>query len=233
MGYSPELIVVSEPQSIAAESFRTLRTNLQFSSVDRDIKTILITSADFKSGRSMVAANLAVACAQSNKKVLLVDADMRKPELHRLFEVENSEGLSSAIVGVHKGNDSIESYIHTTFQPGLYIMASGGVPPNPSDLLASESMKKLAAKMKAEFDYVLFDCPPLLAVTDSAVIARICDGTILVIRSGKSLIASVKRAKVMLLNLKINLLGAVLNDVIIGKEHHYYHDYRYKQKNKA
>ncbi|MDD4909184.1 MAG: CpsD/CapB family tyrosine-protein kinase [Candidatus Omnitrophica bacterium] len=230
MNLGNELIVAVEPDSLASESFRTLKVNLQFAGVDRNLKAILITSADSKSGRSTLAANLGLAIAQSNKKVLLIDADMRSPSLHRFFQMGNTFGLSSAIVEIDKDAANRWQFIKNTPQQNLYLMTSGTLPPNPPELLASERMKVLLERLKSDFDYIIFDSPPLLPVTDAAVLARICDGTILVIRSGRSFIDAVRRSKVMLSNLKANLLGAVLNDFNIKEEHYYYYDYKYKKQ---
>jgi len=157
-----------------------------------------------------------------------VDADMRNPALHRLFNVGNAYGLSSSIISIAKEED-VSEFIKATPQANLYLMTSGATPPNPSEILASERMKILLERLKTNFDYIIFDSPPLLPVTDAAVLARLCDGTILVVRSGVSFIDALRRSKIILSNLKVNILGVVLNDVDVRRERYYYYDYRYKR----
>lgn len=221
---NPELITINEPDSIAAEAYRALRTSIQFASIDRDIKTLVITSTNPSEGKSSVAINLGVVIAQTGKKVLLIDADMRNPSLFRNLGIDNTEGLSTFLLK----NESLEKYIRQYSVNNFFILPSGPPPPNPSELLASERMRQFISKLKEGYDFIIFDSPPLLPVTDAAVLSRSCDGAVLIVRSNKTIIEAAHRVKTILENLKVNVLGVVITDVDHRKEHYYYYDYKYK-----
>ena len=220
----PELISIDEPDSIAAEAYRALRTSIQFASIDKDIKTLVITSTSPGEGKSSVVINLGVVIAQTGKRVLLVDADLRNPSLYRNLDIDNKEGLSTMFLK----NETMDKYIRQYAVNNLFILPSGPPPPNPSEVLASERMKQFIAQAKEKFDFIVFDSPPLLPVTDAAVLSKICDGTVLVVRSSKTVIEAAHRVKTILENLKVNILGVVITDVDQRKEHYYYYDYKYK-----
>ena len=177
-----ELITQRSPKSPIAETFRTLRTNLQFMNSQKDLKTILITSTMPGEGKSWISSNLAVTFAQAGKKVILVDADMRKGRLATMFSVNSTPGLSNYLSGVDERGKKIDilKYVTTTEIDNLYIIPSGNVPPNPSELLASEKTEEMLEKLKKTFDIVILDGTPALLVTDALILARLADTTTIV-----------------------------------------------------
>ncbi|PEJ59494.1 capsular biosynthesis protein [Bacillus sp. AFS002410] len=213
------LITLTNPKSPFAEQYRTVRTNIQFSSIDKKVKSILVTSSEPSEGKTTTIANLAVTYAQQGKKVLLVDADLRKPQLHSDFKLENFKGLTTAIAQ----EKSLKDFIQKSQIDNLSILTSGPIPPNPSELLSSEKMKNLIAIMYEQFDIVLFDAPPLLAVTDAQIISQVCDGTILVVRRGHASKEKIKKAKELLTLVNANILGVVLNRAEQEKDGYYYY----------
>jgi capsular exopolysaccharide synthesis family protein len=184
------LITKLNPKSPISEQYRTIRTNIDFASVDQKIHSLLVTSSGPGEGKSMTAANLAVVYAQQGKKVLLIDADLRKPTVHYTFRLDNLRGLSNILVGENTFND----VIHNSDVDHLDIMSCGPIPPNPSELLASKKMVKLLEELKASYDLIIFDTPPVLAVTDAQVLANIVDGTLLVVRSKHTEIEGAQKA---------------------------------------
>ena len=202
------------PKSLIAEQYKTLRTNIQFASPDREIRSIMITSPNPEEGKSTTAGNLAVVFAQQGKKVLLVDADLRKPTVHYTFNVLNTVGLTTVLVN----RISLANAIVQTNEENLHVLTSGPIPPNPSELLASNAMQELMKEMYQEFDLVIFDTPPVMTVSDAQIIANRCDGLILVISSGKTEIEQALKAKEVLQSATGKLLGVVLNNQKIKKE---------------
>ena len=175
-----ELIVQHDSKSPISEAYRAVRTNLQFAGADKQLKCISFTSSTPSEGKSTTISNIALAMAQDGKKVLLIDADMRKPVQHRIFGLFN-KGLSNCIAM----NMPLDEAIQPSDHPNLDILASGPVPPNPSELLGSQKMDELLRQVKHIYDYVLVDMPPVLAVTDAAVLSQKVDGIVFVIKSGK------------------------------------------------
>lgn len=202
------LITQLNPRSPISEQYRTLRTNLEFSSVDSPLKTILVTSSSPSEGKSMTTANLAVVYAQQGKKVLLIDADLRKPTVHYTFRLDNLRGLSNILVN----ESTIEETAYATGIGDLDVISSGPIPPNPSELLGSKRMEVLIREASSTYDLVIFDTPPVLAVTDAQILGNVVDGSILVIRSGQTEYELAIKAKEALEPAKAKLLGTVLND---------------------
>lgn len=213
------LITRMSPHSPIAEQYKTIRTNLQFSSVDGNLKSILLTSAGPSEGKSSTTANLAIVFAQQGKRVLLIDADMRKPTLHYTFRLDNRKGLSSVLVG----ESTLEEASMPSEVTGLDLLSCGPIPPNPSELLGSNSMKKLHDQATSVYDLVIFDTPPVLAVTDAQILASLCDGSIMVVRSNQTEYEEAIKAKELLTIGKAKLLGAVLNDRKMKKGQYYYY----------
>lgn len=213
------LITKMNPRSPISEQYKTIRTNLQFSSVDGELKTMLVTSSGPSEGKSSTTANLAIVFAQQGKKVLLIDADMRKPTLHYTFRVDNRKGLSSVLVGETELHDSITN----SDIAGLDLLSCGPIPPNPSELLGSKAMENLISNASHEYDLVLFDTPPVLAVTDAQILANICDGAVMVVRSNQTEYDAAIKAKELLEVGNAKLLGVVLNDREQKKGHYYYY----------
>lgn len=211
------LITYSHPKLPVSEQYRLIRTNIQFSAVDKEIKSIMVTSPEPGDGKSTTAANLAIVLAQQGKKVLLVDADLRKPTVHITFHLSNLEGLTSALTKqLSLGEALISTYI-----PNLKILTSGALPPNPSELLSSKSMENAMEYLEKTFDYVVYDSPPVLAVTDAQIIANKCNGVILVVASGKTNKDIAVRAKELLVKAKSRILGVIVNGVSTKKSGYY------------
>ncbi|SES42784.1 CpsD/CapB family tyrosine-protein kinase [Salipaludibacillus aurantiacus] len=213
------LIAEFDKKSPISEQFRTLRTNIQFASIDRQIKTIMVTSSSPAEGKSTTIANLGVVLAQQHNRVLFVDSDMRKPSAHFTFQVPNHTGLTTVLTQQTKLEDTVlDSSI-----PRLDILPSGPVPPNPSELLGSRAMKAFVTEVAKKYDYVLFDAPPVNAVTDPQLLSRLVDGTILVVRSGKTEEEDAKKAVDQLKKVDAHIIGAVLNDRELENSQYYYY----------
>jgi capsular exopolysaccharide synthesis family protein len=216
------LITEINPKSPISEAYRSLRTNIQFSSIDEPVKVILITSAQPEEGKSTTISNLAVTYALEGKKVLLMDADLRKPTLHRYFSASNRLGLTNLLAGQHRMADIVSE----TQIPNLFLIPSGSLPPNPSELLASKRMYALLNEVKEEYDIVLIDSPPVLAVTDSQVLSAMCDGVVLVINHGKVKREAAQKSVAQLKHVKARILGVVLNNKAVSRnESSYYYYY--------
>jgi non-specific protein-tyrosine kinase len=193
---------------MAAEAYRTLRTNIQFSSLDKPIQTLLATSTAPDEGKSTTLANLAVTIAQAEQRVILVDCDLRRPSVHTLFGVPNEQGLTTAILAQVEGPLPLQA----TSVPGLSLLTSGPLPPRPADLLGSRRMEQLIARLRNEADMVLFDTPPVIAVTDAAVLATRVDGVLLVLQAGQTRRDRAREARQKLEKVKANIIGVVLNN---------------------
>lgn len=221
-----ELIVNKNAKSPVTEAFRTLRTNIQFSNVDKDIKTIVITSSGPSEGKSLVSSNLAVTMGQVDKKILLIDADLRKPKVHEVFSLSNEDGLTTVLV---EGLDYKEVVISTGIG-SLDILTSGPIPPNPAEILGSNKMKSFLENIKEDYDIILIDSPPVGMVTDAAVLSTICDGVIIVSAAGQAIINAAINAKELLEKVNANIIGVVMNKVPLKKGGYYkYHYYSYYQ----
>ncbi|CAH0346453.1 CpsD/CapB family tyrosine-protein kinase [Bacillus sp. CECT 9360] len=216
-----KLITRLNPKSPISEQYRTIRTNIQFSSVDKDIRAILVTSPGPSEGKSTTVANLAVVYAQQGKKVLLVDADLRKPTVHYTFNLTNTFGLTTVLAKQANLTDTVVQ----TNEEKLFVLPSGPIPPNPAELLGSKAMDDLIEDILQEFDIVLFDSPPVLAVTDAQILANRCDGTILVVSSGKTEFEQAAKAKESLLSVNGTILGAILNNKKVKKDQYYYYNH--------
>jgi len=216
-----QIISKLNPRSPITEQYRTIRTNLQFSSIDEKVKTVLITSAGPEAGKSVTAANLAVVHAQQGKKTLLIDADMRKPTVHYTFRTDNLTGLSNVLIG----ESSLEEAVQVTDVDELDVLTCGPVPPNPAELLGTNRMKEILEYAKVSYDFIIVDTPPSLAVTDANVLANMTDGSIVVIRSGETQFEEAERGVKIIQNQSAKFLGAVLNDIPKDKNQSYYYYY--------
>lgn len=213
------LITKFNPKSPISEQYRTLRTNIQFTEIDQDIRSIMVTSAGPGEGKSTTIANLAVVFAQQGKRVLLVDADLRKPTVHYTFKASNLYGLTNVL---SKSKTLDEVTIKTDVE-NLDVVTSGPIPPNPAELLSSRAMVNFLSTVEDQYDVILFDAPPVLAVTDAQILANLCQGSLLVISSGIAEIEMVVKAKELLTGAKGKLLGAVLNNKQMEKSNYYYY----------
>ena len=216
-----ELITFHTPKSPVAEAYRVLRTNIQFSGLDKPIKTLLVTSAGPSEGKSLTVSNLGVAFAQSGLKVVIIDCDMRKPKQHKYFEINNENGLSNILIG----KLSLTDGLYDVGIEGLKLITTGPIPPNPSELLGSQRMKDFIEELSGMFDMVLVDTPPVVPVTDAALMAANMDGVLLVVASGQAKIEMTQKAKELLLNVNARIIGTVLNLVDVDGEDYYYYYY--------
>jgi len=215
------LITIDKPRSIVSEAFRVLRTNIRFAGVDRSLHSILVTSSVASEGKSTLVANLAVTMAQAGLRVLAIDADLRRPRLHHLFGITPDEGLTATLINGNPG----DPFQQVEDMPNLIVLASGDLPPNPAELLGSKRMKELLNAWSQHVDIILLDTPPLLAVTDAAVLAQNVDAVILVIETGKTRRATAKQALDRLGQVGSAPIGAVLNKVSLRQGRGYYHYY--------
>jgi capsular exopolysaccharide synthesis family protein len=203
------------------ESFRGIRTNLLFSSADPGSRSIVVTSTGPSEGKTLVAANLAVALAQAGPRVLLIDADMRKPRVHMVFERPQEPGLSNVLVGTAKASESV----HRTTVPGLWVMTAGMHPPNPAELLGSQRFKDFLASLGQHFEWVIIDTPPVMAVTDASVAAHVVSGVLFVVGAQLTSRHTARRAIEQLQHARANLVGGVLNRVDLQHHGYYYSTY--------
>ncbi len=220
-----ELIIYSKPKGATSEAIRTLRTNLQFSLIDDDKKVIMITSSIPGEGKSFVAANLAGAFSMVNKKVLLIDCDLRKGRQSKLFNINDDKGLSVLLLD---DINNYKKYIHKTQVDNLYVLLNGIVPPNPSELLGSQKNKELLELLKKYFDIIILDCPPVSAVTDSVVLSNLADKIVLVCSYKKTPIELLKDTVKSFDTAKGKIAGVVINQVKHKHGSKYYYDRYYK-----
>lgn len=211
-------IVDKKPKSIAAEAYRTLRTNIQYSSFDKEYKTIVVTSSEPGEGKSTTSGNLALAISQAESKVLLIDCDLRKPSLHKLFRISNNYGLSDLLLHRKTMED-----VAVKYNEGLTVVPAGKIPPNPSEMLGSKAMGIFLDEMKKHFDYIIIDTPPIGAVTDSQVLSTKVDGTILVVKAGQTKKDVVMNSVNAIKKVNGNIIGTVLNGVENSKNKYYYY----------
>lgn len=221
-----DLVVHREPRSSIAECCRTIRTNITFQSADQPVTTLAVTSAMPRDGKTTVSVSLAITMAQSGRRVLLVDVDLRKPRLHRAFGLAQGMGVTSILAG----EATLDQAAKTTEVPNLSLLQCGPLPPNPAELLHTKRFKALIEEARSKYDTIIFDTPPLAAVTDPAIVATQVDGTVLVVRSRKTARASVDAALRHLRSVNATVIGVVLNDVDLsnspyGAYHAYYRGY--------
>lgn len=220
-------IVDKLPKSITAESYRSLRTNIQYSSIDKQVKTLVVTSSNAGEGKSTVAGNLAYTFFQSGKRVLIIDCDLRKPSLHRKFNVSNEVGLTDVLVGTSELNKVMKK-----IDDNLYLLTTGTLPPNPAEIIGSNTMENFLDECKINFDYIILDTPPILPVTDSKLLAIKADATVLVVRSEISKSKHVSQAFKELGKVNANVIGTILNDVEVHSERLYYSNSTKSKKSK-
>lgn len=221
------IVTHADPRSPVAEAYRSLRTNLAFARMQRGLRSLLLTSPGPADGKSTTVANLAITFAQQGQRTLLVDGDLRRAVLDKTFGVPRAPGLTDVIIGEAK----LDEAVHETQVPNLFVLTSGQLPPNPSELLGSNAMRDILGQMESRFDMVLFDSPPLLAVTDAAVLSTIVDGTVLIARMGSTQRRALWRAASQLRAVSANVMGGVLNDLraetssYYGGDGYYYYYY--------
>ena len=216
-GHSP-LIALRDPRAPASEAYRNLRTNIQFSSLDKPLRTLLVTSTAPDEGKSTTLANLAITMAQAEQRVIVVDCDLRRPSLHTLFDLPNEVGLTSMILA----QEDAPIPLQDTGVAGLSLLASGPLPPRPADILGSRRMEAVIARLRAEADIVLFDTPPVVVATDAAVLATRMDGVLLVFQAGKTSRERGRQARQILEKARANIVGVVLNNAQVEQGYGYY-----------
>jgi non-specific protein-tyrosine kinase len=221
---SERLVTHRTPRDPISEAYRVLRTNLSFSAVDGGLHSMLVTSSSPGEGKSTTTANLAVVLAQMGKRIIVVDADLRRPIQHKIFEVPNNQGLTTAILD---NQTPISYHIQKTKIPNLYILASGPIPPNPAELLNSQRMSQVLTALKKEADLVVFDTPPTLTVADASILAPQVDGCLLVVESGQTKRDTFVQATERLNRTGAVLFGAVMNRLKPRRSGYYYNYYYY------
>ena len=221
-----ELIVHKDSKSPISETFRTLRTNLQFINHNNSLQTILVTSTMPQEGKSFISANLAVTFAQVGKRTLLIDADMRKGRQYEIFEVSSNPGLSNYLLDISEKEVKIEEYIQKTEVAGLSLMTAGSIPPNPSELLVSENMMNAILKLRKEFDIIILDGSPIELVTDSIILTRIVDSTVIVVSCNETKKDNLNKVISSIRNVGGKIAGIVVNKIYIPakeyKNNYYY-----------
>ena len=218
-----ELVTASQPRSPVSEAFRSLRTNIQYASVDNPLNSILVTSSSQGEGKTTVASNLAVVLAQGKKKVSIVDTDLRRPRLHTQMNISNRRGLTSLFMG---NNIELDGALRKTSIPDLSLVTSGNLPPNPAELLGSERMQQILEKIGSHSEVLVLDSPPVIAVTDATILSQRVDGALLVLEPGKTKIAAAQKAVEQLRRVNANIIGVVLNKVKSnGSRYSYYYYY--------
>ena len=211
-------IVQKNPKSIAAEAYRSLKTNIQYSSFDKEYKTIVITSSNPGEGKSTTSGNLALTLAEGESRVLLVDCDMRKPSMHKNFRVTNTYGIADILLQRKKVMDVAHMY-----NKNLSIITAGKVPPNPAEMLGSKAMSAFLEEMKEHFDYIILDTPPVQVVADAQILSTKVDGTIIVVRAGVTKKEDVHDTVNILKKVNANIIGTVLHAVDNSKNKYYYY----------
>lgn len=215
----PQLITLTDPRSPAAEAYRTLRTNLTFAGLDQPIEALVVTSPAPEREKSLAAANLAVVMAQGEHRTILVDADLRRPVLHEIFGVSNERGLTKMFVDPQA---RAEPPLVEVGVENLWLLPSGPLPPNPADLLGSRRMEEIIALLRSRADILVFDAPPVLAVTDAAVLGMKVDGVLLVVVAGRTRREQARQARELLERARVRVVGAVLTDVPVSMTRRYY-----------
>jgi capsular exopolysaccharide synthesis family protein len=221
----PRLVTEQDPKSPASEAYRALRTNIQFAGLDQPCRTIVVTSATAGEGKTTTVANFGVVAAQNGARVCLVDSDLRRPALHRLFDLDNGRGLTSALLE----DVALEKVAVPTRVANLWLVPSGPLPPNPSELVGSRRMRDHLAAAAEAYDLVICDSPPVIAVSDGLALAAQCDGVILTIRVGGVAQQVLRRTVGQIEAVKGKILGVLLNGVDIRRDGYYYRYYRYYQ----
>ena len=222
---STDLIINVNPKSIFSEAIKTIRTNLAFSAIDNEMKVILNTSPEAGDGKSFISANLAVAYAQEDKKVLLIDCDLRKGRQHEIFEVMNltSGGYSNLILN-YKNDMDLSEYIVVTNNKNISLLPTGPMPPNPVELLASENNKKLLEKLRKQYDIIILDCPPVIGLSDTSILTKYSDANIIVVSNKKTKVENLSRAKKIFEQANAKITGVVINKASV-KDNSYYSYY--------
>ena len=222
-GRASDLIALHSPKSTASESYRGIRTNILFSTAESVPQIILVSSSGLREGKTITTANIAITMAQAGSKIIILDCDMRRPEIHKLFGATRDRGMSNILVGI----DNIGEIIQSTKIPNLDVITSGPIPPNPSEMLGSKRMESLLVALRKKYDHILIDSPPATAVTDAVVLSKSADGVIIVIRTGDMARQIVKNGIGQFNNVGAHIIGAVLNGIDLSSSKYSYYYYQY------
>jgi len=222
-GPSATLIAHIDPKSPAAEAYRTLRTSIQFAGLDHKCRSIVVTSSSPGEGKSTTVANFGVVMAQTGSRVCLIDSDLRRPTLHRIFGLGNSRGLTTALLD----GLPFAEIAQPTNVANLSVLTSGPLPPNPAELVGSNRMREALEAVAAAFDMILLDSPPVVSVSDAVALATFADGVVMVVQTGKVPHEVIRRATSQILAVKGRILGVVMNGVNLKRDGYYYDYYRY------
>ena len=215
------IISYNNPKSVISEQYRTIRTNIEYSNVDQDKKTILVTSSDKNEGKTTTVSNLAVSFANLNKKILLIDCDLRNPSIHKMFRLNNIYGLTDILAK----DRAVDKCIQETELENLYVLTAGAIPPNPAEILSSEKMKNLIEDLKNIYDYIFIDTPPIGLVTDAGVLSSFTDGVVLVVKSESVEKKYLEETKKKLDAVDARILGAILNSYKSEQKDYNYYSY--------
>lgn len=226
---SLNIVTVKNPKSPVSEAYKTLRTNIQFSSFDNKIQTIVATSSGPGEGKTTTVSNFAVTLAQSGYKTILIDCDQRKPKVHKMFNLSNQVGISNILIG----ETSMDEAIQKTQVENLSVLPSGTRPPNPAELLASTKMQKFINLLKEKYDYIIIDTPPVIMVTDAQILSRYADGCLLIIASGEADRHMAAKAKELMQKVDAKILGVVLNKLDTSNKGYYGYYYHYYYGNES
>ncbi|TCT12830.1 capsular exopolysaccharide synthesis family protein [Natranaerovirga pectinivora] len=227
MNINKNLITLRDPKAPVSEAYRMIRTNLQYTNIDRQNKLIAFTSSSTEEGKTTTISNVAITMAQAGYKVLLIDCDLRKSRLHKTFNLRNHLGLTSIIVEKKPLSEVAQTVEEIE---NLYVITAGAMPPDPAELIASQSMQSFLKEVRDAYDIVLIDTPPILSVTDAAILSGFVDGMILIFAADQTNIEAAKVAKKSLEKVNANILGAVLTKANMKKLRNYYYYYDYKEK---
>ena len=215
------IISYNDPKSVISEQYRAIRTNIEYSNVDQNTKTILVTSSDKNEGKTTTVSNLAVSFANLNKKVLLIDCDLRNASIHKMFRLNNIYGLTDILAK----DRAVDKCIQKTDLENLYVLTAGSTPPNPAEILSSEKMKNLIEDLKNIYDYIFIDTPPIGLVTDAGVLSSFIDGVVLVVKSESVEKKYLEETKKKLDAVDARILGAILNSYKSEQKDYNYYSY--------
>jgi capsular exopolysaccharide synthesis family protein len=223
-GVHPELLINADARSPLAEAYRHLRTSVMLSAAGGAPQTMLVTSSQPSEGKTTTAVNTALILAQTGASVLIIDADMRRPRIHTIFDIENDGGLSTILAS--KMTETEMFNLITPHEPtGLYLLPSGAIPPNPAELIGSEEMRRLMTALKSSFTHIIIDSPPVASFTDSVLISSLVDGVVLVVHGGRASRGIVRRSRQVLQDVGAKIFGVVLNNVSLDSTDYYYKYY--------
>lgn len=215
------IISYNDPKSVISEQYRAIRTNIEYSNVDQNTKTILVTSSDKNEGKTTTVSNLAVSFANLNKKVLLIDCDLRNASIHKMFKINNIYGLTDILAK----DRAVDKCIQETELKNLYVLTAGAIPPNPAEILSSEKMKNLIEDLKNIYDYIFIDTPPIGLVTDAGALSSFIDGVVLVVKSESVEKKYLEETKKKLDAVDARILGAILNSYKSEQKDYNYYSY--------